>query len=78
MAAGHTVTATASGTFPFNSKHRSFYRDNIEFPFFLYHLKGKGRTEIAGSLYVRDRAATNGTNTTEWPPKGSDRQKRFI
>src|SRR5437016_2352351 len=34
------------GPVPFNAKTAEFYRDNIEFPFFLYHLKDKGEPRL--------------------------------
>ena len=40
------------GHVPFHAKTAEFYRDNIEFPFFMYHLKAKGDGETSGSLYV--------------------------
>ena len=43
------------GPVPFSSKTAEFYRENIEFPFFQYHLKGKGTPNFPGSLGLRDR-----------------------
>ena len=76
MAGGHTVTATISGRVPFNSKTGVFYRDNIEFPFFLYHLKGKGEPKLP-EAYMFETGRNEWHKQTEWPPKARPR-KRFI
>ena len=43
------------GPVPFDAKTAEFYREQIEFPFFEYHLKGKGTPELPRGLGLRDR-----------------------
>ena len=43
------------GDVSFNAKTAEFYREQIELPFFEYHLKGKGDVQAAQGLGVRDR-----------------------
>ena len=40
---------------PFNAKTAEFYREQIEFPFFEFHLKGKGSSDAAEGVGLRDR-----------------------
>ena len=42
------------GNVTFGSKTGRYYREKIEFPFFLYYLKGQGRREISQGLLVSD------------------------
>ncbi len=56
------------GLVPFNSKTAEFYRDNIEFPFFLYHLKGKGETKLP-EAYMFETGRNEWHKHDEWPPK---------
>ena len=63
------------GPVPFNSNTGVFYRDNIEFPFFLYHLKGKGEPKLP-EAYMFETGRNEWHKQTEWPPKGAT-QKRF-
>ncbi len=56
------------GPVPFNSKTSEFYRDNIEFPFFLFHLKGKGEATLP-EAYVFETGRNEWHKHDEWPPK---------
>jgi predicted acyl esterase len=56
------------GPVTFNSKTGEFYRDNIEFPFFLYHLKGKGDRSCR-KLTCSRPAAMSGVSTTNGRPR---------
>jgi uncharacterized protein len=58
------------GPVPFNSKTGIFYRDNIEFPFFLYHLKGKGEPKLP-EAYMFETGRNEWHKHTEWPPKAA-------
>lgn len=55
------------GDVQFNSKTSVWFRDNLEFPFFLYHLKGKGDGKLAKAVVFE-----SGVNTWHhygaWPP----------
>jgi putative CocE/NonD family hydrolase len=56
------------GDINFNAKTADFYREKIEFPFFEYHLKGKGDNK-----HPKAWVFENGTNVWRkhdaWPPK---------
>jgi putative CocE/NonD family hydrolase len=56
------------GDVSFNAKTSEFYRDKIEFPFFEYHLKGKG-----DNTHPKAWVFETGTNVwrrfDSWPPK---------
>ena len=43
------------GDVSFNAKTAEFYREQIELPFFEYHLKGKGKLQAPRGVDVRDR-----------------------
>ena len=49
------ATAPRSGPCRFDSKTAEFYREQIEFPFFEYHLKGKGSPKLPRGVGLRDR-----------------------
>jgi len=54
----------------FNSKTAPFFRDNIEFPFFLYHLKEKGDRNQP-EAYVFETGRNEWHKHDAWPPKGA-------
>ena len=61
------------GDVPFDAKTAEFYREQIEFPFFEYHLKGKGDRKLPEGVGLRDRhepvarATTPGRRRTPKP-----------
>ncbi|RYF77769.1 MAG: CocE/NonD family hydrolase [Cytophagaceae bacterium] len=65
------------GDFKFGSNTAQAYRDSVETPFFLYHLKDKGR-------YVPSEARMFNTGTNQWqsfaawPPKATSEQTFFL
>jgi putative CocE/NonD family hydrolase len=65
------------GNVSFGSKTGQYYRENIEFPFFMYHLKGKG----SGS-FPRAWVFETGTNQWRkfdaWPPKSAASKTLFL
>ncbi len=52
----------------FDSKTSAFFRDNIEFPFFLYHLKGKGDANLP-KAYVFETGTNVWRKHDAWPPR---------
>jgi len=56
------------GPVTFNSKTAEFYRDNIEFPFFLFHLKGKGDPKLP-EAYMFETGRNEWRKHDQWPPK---------
>jgi putative CocE/NonD family hydrolase len=63
------------GNLSFGSKTAEFYRENIELPFFIYHLKGKGDGLKLFKEGAVPKAWLFGTGTDQWkrfdawPPK---------
>ena len=56
------------GHVPFNSKTAEFYRDNIEFPFYVHHLKGKGDGKLP-EAYMFETGRNEWHQHAQWPPK---------
>jgi uncharacterized protein len=63
------------GPVPFNAKTAVFFRDNIEFPFFVFHLKGKGEPKLP-EAYMFETGRNEWHKHEEWPPKAA-RPKTF-
>jgi putative CocE/NonD family hydrolase len=63
------------GKVQFNSKTGDFYRDNIEYPFFLHHLKGKGELKLP-KAYMFETGANQWRKFEAWPPPQA--QKRTL
>jgi uncharacterized protein len=53
----------------FGSKTAQFYRDNIEYPFFLYHLKSKGDGDKLPEAYMFMTGRNEWHKLDAWPPK---------
>ena len=69
-AAGRAATATASATCSFGSKTaRLLSATNIEFPFFLYHLKGKGDGDKLPEAYMFETGRNEWRKLDAWPPQ---------
>lgn len=56
------------GSVRFNSKTGPFFRESIEYPFFLFHLKGKGDPKLP-EAYMFETGRNEWHRHTEWPPK---------
>jgi putative CocE/NonD family hydrolase len=56
------------GNVHFGAKTSDFYRDNIEFPFFAFHLKGKGDPKLP-EAYVFETGTNVWRKYDAWPPK---------
>lgn len=72
------------GNLDFGSKTGEFFRDNIELPFFLYHLKGKGdglKTSKEGTI-PKAWLFETGTNRWRrfgvWPPKEAREKTLYL
>lgn len=59
------------GDVSFDQATSKFYRDNIEFPFFLYHLKGKGDGKDLPEAYMFETGRNEWHKLDAWPPKQS-------
>jgi putative CocE/NonD family hydrolase len=58
------------GHVPFHAKTAEFYRDNIELPFFLHHLKGKGDGKLP-EAWMFETGRNEWHRHEQWPPKGA-------
>ncbi len=56
------------GDVRFNVNTGEFYRQNIEFPFFEYHLKGKGQPDLP-EAYVFETGTNQWRRYDSWPPR---------
>jgi hypothetical protein len=59
------------GDVKFNAKTAPYYREHIEFPFFEYHLKGKGNFK-APEAWMFETGTNVWRRFDAWPPKGSE------
>jgi putative CocE/NonD family hydrolase len=57
------------GEVRFDQNTARFYQDNIEFPFFLWHLKGKGEGGKLPEAYVFETGRNEWHTLDAWPPK---------
>jgi putative CocE/NonD family hydrolase len=55
------------GNVNFGSKTAAYYREHIEFPFFMYHLKGKGEGKFP-KAYVFQTGLNQWRKFDTWPP----------
>ncbi len=60
----------ALGNVRFDSKTGPFYRENIEFPFFLYFLKDKGDLKLP-EAYVFETGSNQWRTYDTWPPQNT-------
>ncbi len=58
------------GKVNFGSKTALYYRENIEFPFFLYYLKGRGESKFP-KAYVFQTGLNVWRKFDAWPPAGA-------
>jgi uncharacterized protein len=59
------------GQVKFNSKTAPYFREQIEFPFFEFHLKGKGAFKPA-EAWVFETGTNVWRKYDAWPPRGSE------
>jgi putative CocE/NonD family hydrolase len=57
------------GNIQFASNTAKFYQDEIEYPFFLFHLKGKGDGNKLPEAYVFETGRNEWHKLDAWPPK---------
>lgn len=57
------------GDVRFHQDTSKFYQEKIEFPFFLYHLKGKGEGAKLPEAYVYETGRNEWHALPAWPPK---------
>lgn len=66
------------GNIRFNSKTSEWYQNNIEVPFFNYHLKGKGDLSKLSEATIFFSGENNWKQLTQWPPKEATVQNLFL
>jgi putative CocE/NonD family hydrolase len=72
------------GNLDFGSKTGEFFRENIELPFFVYHLKGNGDGLKISKEGTMPKAWVFQTGTNEWrrfetwPPKGASEKTLYL
>jgi putative CocE/NonD family hydrolase len=65
------------GNIHFNAKTSEFYRQNIELPFFEFHLKGKGENKHP-EAWVFETGTNQWRKHDAWPPKGAKPQTYYL
>ncbi|MBI4621631.1 MAG: CocE/NonD family hydrolase [Verrucomicrobia bacterium] len=65
------------GNVNFGSKTGQFYREKIEFPFFLHFLKGKGDSSLS-KAWVFETGVNQWRRFDAWPPRQSVVRKMFL
>ncbi len=65
------------GPISFHSKTAAFFREHIEFPFFQYHLKGKGPTSFP-EAWVFETGTNQWRKFNAWPPRNLKRRSLFF
>lgn len=59
------------GNLNFGSKTGEFFRDHIEMPFFVLHLKDKGKADAYPKAWVFETGTNQWVKHDAWPPKGA-------
>ena len=65
------------GNVSFGSKTGLYYRQNIEFPFFLYYLKGKGDGKFP-KAWLFQTGVNEWRKFNDWPPRASNSRSLFL
>jgi uncharacterized protein len=68
---------TSLGAVPFNSKTGEFFRERIEFPFFQYHLKGRGTPDFP-EAWVFETGTNQWRTFDTWPPRNVRPRSLFL
>jgi hypothetical protein len=66
------------GNASFNSKTAEYYREQIELPFFEYHLKGKGESAPRPHAWVFETGANVWRKHDAWPPKAAKARPMYF
>jgi len=65
------------GNIRFNSPTSEYFRTEVEFPFFLHHLKDIGKTELPEAI-VFETGTNQWRKYAKWPPINTQEQKLFL
>lgn len=67
----------ALGNIRFGSKTGEYYREKVEFPFFLHHLKEKGELNLPEAL-VFETGSNQWRFYDQWPPKNTQEKSLYF
>lgn len=67
----------ALGNIRFESKTGEYYREKVEFPFFLYHLKEKGNLNLPEAL-VFETGSNQWRSYDHWPPQAAGEKNLYF
>jgi putative CocE/NonD family hydrolase len=65
------------GPVPFNSNTAAYFRENIEFPFFQYYLKGKGSPSFP-EAWIFETGSNRWRTFDAWPPRNTRTRPIFL
>lgn len=65
------------GNVSFGSKTGLYYRQNIEFPFFMYYLKGKGTGDFPHA-WLFETGVNQWRKFDEWPPRAASSRTLYL
>jgi putative CocE/NonD family hydrolase len=65
------------GNVNFGSKTGLYYRQNIEFPFFMYYLKGKGDGKFP-KAWLFETGVNQWRKFNDWPPRAANSQTLYL
>ncbi len=71
------MSGDSLGNIQFGSKTSEYFRDEIEFPFFVYHLKDKGNLDLPEAL-VFETGSNTWRSYDQWPPKKAVEKKLYL
>jgi putative CocE/NonD family hydrolase len=64
------------GNVSFNQKSSVWFRENVEFPFFEFHLKDRPDPQLSRAI-VFETGSNRWRKFAQWPPKGQDKKLYF-
>jgi putative CocE/NonD family hydrolase len=67
----------ALGPVKFNAKTSEYYREQVQLPFFEYHLKGKGTPKLAKAT-VFETGTNRWRKYDAWPPRQAERKALYL
>ncbi len=71
------MAGDALGNIRFGSKTGEYYREKVEFPFFLYHLKEKGELNLPEAL-IFETGSNQWRFYDQWPPKNTQEKSLYF
>lgn len=72
------LDGTQLGNIQFGSNTTTWYQNNIEIPFFNYHLKGKGRDPNLAEATIFVTGENTWKNFDQWPPANISNQPIYL